>query len=102
MAKLLVLYRTPSDTNAFNDYYFDTHASIARSIPGLTGYDVSDGPVGVPQGDSAYHLIATLTFDSMDALQTALASPEGQRAAADLANFADGGAELLIFNQRAI
>jgi uncharacterized protein (TIGR02118 family) len=68
----------------------------------MTGYEVSDGPVATPQGESGYHLIATLTFDSMDALQAAFASPEGQRTAADLANFADSGAELLIFNQRAI
>ena len=102
MAKLLVLYRTPKDTAAFNDYYFSTHVPIARTIPGITGLEVSDGPVGTPQGDSPYHLVATLAFDSLETLQAALASPEGQRTAADLANFADGGAEFLVFDQRAI
>lgn len=102
MAKLLVLYRKPNDTTAFNDYYFSTHVPIAKTIPGIAGYEVSDGHVGSPQGDSSYHLVATLTFESMDALQGAFASPEGQRTAADLENFADGGAEFLIFNQRTI
>ncbi|NMM79201.1 EthD family reductase, partial [Acidovorax sp. SRB_24] len=60
------------------------------------------GPVATPQGDSSYHLVVTLTFDSMHALEAALASEEGQRTAADLTNFADGGAELLIINQRSL
>ena len=45
-----------------------------------------EGPVATPQGDSSWHLVATLGFATMDALQAAFASPEGQRAAADLAN----------------
>jgi uncharacterized protein (TIGR02118 family) len=36
-----------------------------------------------------------LTFDSMPAVQAALASKEGQAVAADLANFATGGVEVL-------
>ena len=35
-------------------------------------------------------------------MQVALESPEGQAAAADLANFADGGAELSFFADRAL
>jgi uncharacterized protein (TIGR02118 family) len=35
-----------------------------------------------------YYLIAELTFPSAEALAAALASPEGQAAAADIANFA--------------
>ena len=46
------------------------------------------------------HLVATLTFASMADLQRGLASPEGQAAAGDLANFADGGADLLMFETR--
>jgi hypothetical protein len=37
--------------------------------------------------------VAKQYFDSLDAI-AALASPRGQAAAGDLANFADGGAEL--------
>lgn len=102
MAKLLVLYRMPKDPAAFDAYYFGTHVPLARTIPGVTAYEFSNGPVRTPQGDSDYHLVATLSFASMDALQAAFASPEGQRAAADLANFADGGAELLIIDPRTL
>jgi uncharacterized protein (TIGR02118 family) len=102
VAKLIVLYRKPNNPAAFDDYYFSTHVPLAKTIPGITAYEVSDGPVVTPQGDSAYHLIATLTFASMDALQAAFASPQGQRTAADLGNFADGGAELLVVNPRSL
>ncbi|MEU6697792.1 EthD family reductase [Pseudonocardia sp. NPDC046786] len=43
-----------------------------------------------------YHLVAELTFDSAESLRAGLASAEGQAAAADLANFADGGATLFV------
>lgn len=33
----------------------------------------------------------------MSAIEAALKSPQGQAAAADLANFADAGVELLVF-----
>jgi uncharacterized protein (TIGR02118 family) len=61
---------------------------------------VSTDAVATPQGDSAYHLVAILGFDSMAALQQALGSPEGQAAAGDLANFAQAGVELLVFDAK--
>ena len=43
-----------------------------------------------------------LSFDSVEAIQNALTSPEGQATAADLANFADTGVELLIFDTKEV
>ncbi|HEV2896531.1 MAG TPA: EthD family reductase [Pseudaminobacter sp.] len=100
MAKLVVLYKTPKDAAAFDNYYSSTHIPLARKIPGLRSYDISDGAVASPAGPSGVHLVATLTFGSMADLQRGLASPEGQAAAGDLANFADGGADLLMFEAR--
>lgn len=102
MAKLLVLYRKPHDEARFNVYYTNTHTPLAKGIPGLEKLEVSSGPVGSPQGKSLFHLVATLTFKSLEALQTAMASPQGVAVAADLANFADGGAEILIFDDQII
>jgi uncharacterized protein (TIGR02118 family) len=45
-----------------------------------------------------YHLIATLFFDDMKAVENAFASPEGQAAAADVAIFATGGVEMMFFD----
>lgn len=102
MARLLVLYGTPTDPAAFDRYYFGRHVPLAKTLPGLRGYEVSDGAVASPAGASDRYLVATLRFDSMTAIQAAFASPEGQAAAADLTNFADGGAELMFFEERTI
>ena len=40
--------------------------------------------------------MAELSFDDVDTLQAALGSPAGQAAAGDVANFATGGATLMI------
>lgn len=100
MARLLALYKTPKDTNAFDRYYFSTHAPLARKIPGLRKYEVSDGSCLGPGGPSDVHLVAILHFDSLRDIQAALASPEGQATAGDLANFADGGVELVFFDTK--
>jgi uncharacterized protein (TIGR02118 family) len=98
MARLVVLYKTPKDATAFDKYYFETHIPIAKKIPGLRKYEVSQGPVVTPAGPSAFHLIATLHFDDLAAIQAAFASAEGQAAGADVGNFATGGADLLMFD----
>src|SRR5436309_341710 len=97
MAQVLVLYNTPADPAEFDRYYHQTHISIAQKIPKLRSYLISDGPVQALAGSAPY-LIAILNFDSMADLNSALASPEGQAAAADLPNFASGGATLLIYD----
>ena len=97
MAKLLVLYKTPTDAEAFDAYYADRHAPLVKAIPGLVGYETSTGPVIGPQGVGEVYCIAQMSFDSLAALQEALSTPEGQAAASDIANFATGGAELLMF-----
>jgi uncharacterized protein (TIGR02118 family) len=102
MAKVLALYKKPVDAAAFDAYYFSTHVPTAKKIPGLRSYEVSSGPVASGQGDSDYRLVAILSFDSMAAIQSALASPEGQATAADLANFAQAGVELLMFDTKEV
>lgn len=98
MAKLIALYRHPQDVAHFDAHYFTKHVPLARALPGLTRYEVSRGAVATPQGTSEFHLAAILSFDSMQGVQAALSSPEGQATGADLANFASGGVDLLVFD----
>ncbi|MGN6549461.1 MAG: EthD family reductase [Pararhizobium sp.] len=98
MAKIIALYKHPKSAEAFDRYYRDTHIPLAKKIPGLRRYDISTGGVGGLGGDTPYHLVATLAFDSRADIEKALSSPEGQVVAKDLDNFADGGVELLIFD----
>jgi uncharacterized protein (TIGR02118 family) len=102
MATLVVLYNKPADTAAFDAHYFGKHVPLAKTIPGLRGYEVSKGAVATPQGPSPYHLVALLTFDSMQAIGAAFASKEGQATAGDLKNFAQAGAQLLMFDTRSV
>src|SRR5580704_16021290 len=102
MARLVVMYGTPTDPGAFDRYYFATHVPIAKQIPGLRKYEVSRGAIGTPAGPPRHHLIATLHFDDMKAVQNAFASPQGQATAADVAKFASGGVEMMFFDSAEI
>jgi len=100
MAQALVIYNTPTDPAAFDRYYRETHIPLAHKIPGLRSFSISKGPIQALAG-AAPHLVAILNFDTMADLHAALASPEGQAAAADLPNFASGGVTLLIYDNQA-
>jgi uncharacterized protein (TIGR02118 family) len=96
VALLTVLYRTPKDAAAFDKHYFETHIPIAKRIPGLRKYEVSQGPIASVAGGGDFHLVANLYFDDMAAIQSAFASPEGQAAAADRLVFAPDDADVIM------
>ncbi len=96
-AQIIVSYKTPADPKAFDKYYFESHVPIAKKIPGVRKYQVSRSPIVTPAGPSPLHLIATLTFDNLAAIQSAFGSPEGQAAMADVQKFATGGVEMNFF-----
>ena len=100
MAHLVVLYKTPKDAATFDRHYFETHIPLAKKIPGLRKYEVSQGPVVTPAGPSGVHLLAILHFDDMDAIQTGLASAEGRAAAADAQSL--GSIDMFLFDSREV
>ena len=102
MAQILVLYGTPVDPSAFDRYYHATHIPIAAKIPGVRERTISAGPVQSLAGGTPPYLVATLEFDSIADLNAGLVSAEGQAAAADVANFATGGATLLVFDKKVL
>ena len=95
MICLTVLYGQPTDAAEFDRHYKEKHLPLAVKIPGLKGYTL-DRPAPLNPGEkSPYHLIASLYFENMEALQAAFQSPEGQAAAGDVPNFATGGVTML-------
>jgi uncharacterized protein (TIGR02118 family) len=102
MADVVVLYKTPKDPAAFDKYYAATHIPLAKKMPGLRKFQVSQGPVVTPAGPSGIHLIATLTFDSMAAIQKAFSSEEGRATASDVPKFATGGADIMFFDTKEV
>lgn len=95
MIQLTVIYGRPQDPAAFDLYYQERHAPLAKTLPGLRGYVVNKPAPVNEQEQLPHYLIAELYFDNAQALQAAFQSSEGQAAAGDLQNFATGGATLM-------
>jgi uncharacterized protein (TIGR02118 family) len=83
MASLIVLYTKPEDTEGFDAYYRETHAPIAKSLPGIQELRVNRIH-GTPRGTEApYYLQAELVFADMQAMGTALQGEEGMNTSKD-------------------
>jgi len=102
VARMVVIYRTPKDIEAFDRHYFGVHVPLAKTIPGLRKYEVSNGPITTPIGATNVHRIGTLHFDDLGAIERAFASAEGKAAGADRRLFApdDSGVQMFLFNSR--
>ena len=96
MAKLFAIYQQPKDPAAFDSYYFSKHVPLAKTIPGLQSYEVTRGDVMGMAGKHGVYLVAILEFASMEAIGAAMSSPQGQATAADLANFATAGVDVMM------
>ena len=96
MAKLFAIYQQPADAAVFDDYYFSKHLPLAKTLPGLRSYEVTRGDMMGMGGKHGVYLVAVLEFDSVQAIQAAMASPQGQATAADLAHFAGAGVDVMM------
>ncbi|TLY29067.1 MAG: EthD family reductase [Ignavibacteria bacterium] len=83
MVKLIALYRKPPDIEAFDSHYHGVHLPLVRKTPGLRKLEITK-ITGAPIGESRYHVMAEMYYDSLDAMNAANASPEGRAAAKDL------------------
>jgi len=96
MVKLVVGYGAPENPAAFDEHYASTHVPLVHKIPNLRRFERGK-ILGTPDGSPApFYFLAELWFDSVDELQAAMGSAEGEAAGADVATFADGGATLMI------
>lgn len=83
MAKMTIIYKTPKDTAAFDRHYLEVHVPLAKQLPGLKQYEISTGAIASPTGHNSTYLVASLSFDSMDAIRQAFASDIGKQCALD-------------------
>jgi uncharacterized protein (TIGR02118 family) len=102
MARMVVIYKTPDDTAAFDRHYFDVHIPLAKKLPGIISYEVSERPIVQLAGASDTYLIGTLTFDSLDAIKAAFASDIGIECAADrrILEPDDAKVQMFLFDDR--
>jgi uncharacterized protein (TIGR02118 family) len=88
--KLNVTFGPPSDPDAFERYYVETHAPLVKTIPGLRAYEYGRALTNFDGSPPDAFWVATLSFDSEDAMHAAFATPEGQKTTADMPNFIAG------------
>ena len=94
MHKLVVLYPAPDDPDHFRDYYVSNHLPLVERMPGLLAWRYSFEVAG-RQGQAPYFAVFEAEFADAAAMTAAQASPEGQQVAADVANYATGGAVVI-------
>ncbi|MDP9430313.1 MAG: EthD family reductase [Actinomycetota bacterium] len=99
--RLVVSYGQPEDPGAFDAYYRDTHTPLATEIPGLVRLSVGN-PQPLDPAQPAPYLVAELDFESEQAMGSALSSPQGRAAGADVANFSTGGATMAHYEVREV
>jgi uncharacterized protein (TIGR02118 family) len=87
VVKLVALYKKPADVAAFEKHYREIHTPLAKKMPGLRKLEVSYF-TGSPGGEAKFHMMAELYFDTQEAMQSALNSPEGKAAGKDVMSFA--------------
>ncbi len=96
MAKMTVIYQTPKDIESFEKHYSEIHIPLAKQLPGLIKYEISDSTVASTTGHSSYR-IANLYFHSIEAIKNAFASEVGQKCAADRKILAPGNEDVQIY-----
>jgi uncharacterized protein (TIGR02118 family) len=101
MAQMVVVYKTPDDVDAFDRHYFGVHVPLAKKLPGLRKYETSVGPITTLGRAADTYFIAVLHFDSLAAMRSAFASPEGQACAADRRKLAsEEGFQTFLFDSK--
>ncbi len=95
MHVLTVGYGHPSDPAAFDSYYATSHRPLVDQIPGLVSF-VARHCYSLDGSQPPYYLLAELSFESKQAMDTGLNSPQGHASAADVRKFADGGVTMFV------
>ncbi|MEO6253193.1 MAG: EthD family reductase [Ferruginibacter sp.] len=96
MLKVTVLYAQPTDLESFEKYYAETHTPLVGKVQGIVKAELTKFLPNADGTAAAYYRMAELYFAGPAEMEQALSSPEGQALAADLPNFATGGATVLV------
>ncbi|OZE79147.1 EthD family reductase [Rhodococcus sp. 15-649-1-2] len=75
----------------FDEYWREQHAPLAAKVPGVIRYVqrhvVPQAGAGEPDNGFGIDGLAVLDYESAEAMDAGWASPDGQRALADVENF---------------
>jgi len=93
--KLIVLFKSTNDPTQLETQWSGRFVPLAEKMPGIRRVSVTRILGGANEA-SAFHMIHEFYFDSLPALQHAMASEEGQRAGQALMAFAENSATILL------
>ncbi len=91
--KLVAIFKQPADPAAFDEAYFKTHLPLMAKVPGLQKTVITRFSRTI-MGEGMY-LMNEMYFASLDALKSAMRSPEMAAAGDNLNTFAQGLVTLL-------
>jgi len=94
--KATMLYRQPSDPDAFENYYFGTHMTLAAKVPNVARVETARATPNPDGSEAPVYRTAEMWFNDLETLQASLASPDGQAVVADCAVFATGGVDFFV------
>lgn len=86
MVKVTVLYPAADGTTFDMDYYRTTHAEIVHRVLKPERFEIDQGQDGQP-----FLALGHLTWESAEAMQDGMGSPDAGEAMADIPNFYTGG-----------
>jgi uncharacterized protein (TIGR02118 family) len=87
MVKLVVLYKHPTDKEAFDRHYAEVHMPLVKQVPGLQRVEVAR-VTGAPRGESPYYLITEMYWENAEAMNASMSSPEMRAVGKDTREFA--------------
>lgn len=94
--KLMVIYPTPTDVDAFEKRYQEEHVPMAvEKLLGKTKF-VATKVTGSPQGNPPFYRIAEVYFPSMEALKTCADSKGGKETLAHAVEISSGGRPIFL------
>jgi uncharacterized protein (TIGR02118 family) len=96
MVRMMVVYGKPNDLDSFERHYRDVHIPVARKLPHLHAYSVSEDVRG-PEGEARTERVETFDFSDRRMLDEALASDDGRAMMADTTSLAKDGMMILTF-----
>ncbi|KAJ5328385.1 hypothetical protein N7541_001476 [Penicillium brevicompactum] len=86
----IVMYPNEADIEFNEDYYMKTHMPLVETTwkkYGLNSWHVTKFPNALDGSRSEYLIMASLEWESQEALQTALKDPASANVFADIPNF---------------
>ena len=96
MVKLIAIYDTPDDPDAFWEQYLGVHAPLTRTLPGLQAVNLNRVTADAFGGEPRHALIAEMVFPDRATFDAAMRSPENRALGKDLMSFARGKVTVLV------